>query len=76
MYSAPTAPQGVQLAALHGGELACASALRRYGVWILEDERRTHVWLGAKGRAHPHHSCACVVHRDAGRSAFGMVSVP
>ena len=75
VYSSPAASPGVRLAALHGGELACAAALRRHGVGVLDEQERTHVWLGARGRAHVHQPGACVVHRDAGRSAFGIVPV-
>lgn len=63
----------VRDAAAHGGELACAAALRAHGVWVLEEIPTLHVWLGPDGRSHPHPSCACIVHRDAGASAFGVV---
>ncbi|UIN29662.1 endonuclease domain-containing protein [Microbacterium binotii] len=69
------APPDVRDAAAHGGELACAAALRVRGVWVLEAIPTLHVWLGSNGRGHPHPPCACVVHRDAGASAFGMVSI-
>lgn len=65
----------VRDAAAHGGELACAAALRLLGVWVLEDRPALHVWLGPDGRAHPHPSCVCIVHRDAGASAFGIVPI-
>jgi very-short-patch-repair endonuclease len=65
----------VRDAAAHGGELACAAALRAHGVWVLENAPTLHVWLGPDGRAHPHPSCACIVHRDAGAAAFGIVSI-
>ncbi|MEV7693938.1 DUF559 domain-containing protein [Microbacterium sp. NPDC089189] len=63
----------VRDAAAHGGMVACASALRMHGVWVLEDPATLHVWLGPDGRAHPHEGCRCVGHRDAGRTAFGVV---
>lgn len=65
----------VRDAAAHGGTVACVSALRLHGVWVLEDPALLHVWLGADGRAHPHDGCRCVTHRDAGRAAFGVVSL-
>jgi very-short-patch-repair endonuclease len=74
VYSSGIAPV-IGDAALHGGELACASALRRHGVWMLDPDERCHVWVGANGRAHPHEKCERITHRDAGRSAFGIVSV-
>ncbi|WP_159499958.1 type IV toxin-antitoxin system AbiEi family antitoxin domain-containing protein [Microbacterium sp. 18062] len=75
VYALPHADPILLEAARHGGEVACTSALRSRGVWILEDVNRPHVWLGAKGRAHRHPGCSCVAHRDAGSSAFGMVGV-
>jgi very-short-patch-repair endonuclease len=75
VYALPHADAGVALAALHGGEVACASALRAVGVWVLEPLVRPHVWVGSRGRAHPHPGCRCVSHRDAGVSAFGTVSL-
>ncbi|WJL95285.1 type IV toxin-antitoxin system AbiEi family antitoxin domain-containing protein [Microbacterium sp. ET2] len=65
----------VLAAAAHGGELCCASALRHLGVWVLDDRARLHVWLGSGGRRHPHPECRCIDHRDAGGSAFGVVSL-
>ncbi|WP_179559510.1 type IV toxin-antitoxin system AbiEi family antitoxin domain-containing protein [Microbacterium sp. AK009] len=65
----------VLAAAAHGGELCCASALRHLGIWALDDRVLLHVWLGPGGRRHPHSSCRCIDHRDAGGSAFGVVSL-
>lgn len=73
VYALPHADPDVALAALHGGEVACASALRAVGVWVLEPIARPHVWVGARGRTHAHRGCSCVTHRDAGVSAFGTV---
>ncbi|KQR89343.1 hypothetical protein ASF96_06385 [Microbacterium sp. Leaf179] len=65
----------VATAAMHGGSVACASALRRYGVWLWEDDARVHVWLGTSGRRHGHPGCRCVNHHDAGTASFGVVSI-
>lgn len=71
----PDADPSVTTAAMHGGSVACASALRHFGVWLWDDERRLHVWLGTSGRRHPHPGCRCVTHHDAGAAAFGVVSI-
>lgn len=75
VYTVPEADPSTRIAAAHGGELCCASALRRHGVWVLEDPVRLHVWEGPHARVHPHDGCRCTTHRDDGRSAFGVVSV-
>ncbi|MDQ1077435.1 MULTISPECIES: endonuclease domain-containing protein [Microbacterium] len=71
----PDADPIVKAAAVHGGSVACASALRCLGVWLWDDEARLHVWLGTSGRRHPHAGSRCVTHHDAGTSAFGVVSI-
>lgn len=75
VYSIAAADAGVVAAARHGGEVACVSALRAHGIWVLEAPGRRHVWLGGKGRRHRHPDCRCIDHHDAGTSAFGIVSV-
>lgn len=74
VYAVPGCPPDVRRAADHGGEVACVSALRRRGVWVLEDGA-LHVWVGPKGRRHRHAECRCVTHRDEGAAAFGVVSI-
>ncbi|MCK6081851.1 type IV toxin-antitoxin system AbiEi family antitoxin domain-containing protein [Microbacterium sp. EYE_5] len=69
-----TSPE-IRMAAAHGGELCCASALRHLGVWVLESRERLHVWVGPDARVHQHDGCRCVTHRDEGTAAFGAVSV-
>lgn len=75
VYALPMVDATTRLAALHGGEVACASALRRRGVWVLEDARAVHVWVGRRGRRFAHDGCGCVTHHDDGASAFGTVSI-
>lgn len=75
VYCLPHLLAEQQTAAAHGGEVACASALRRIGVWLLDDDARMHVWVGPHGRAFPHTGCHCVTHRDDGVSAFGQVGI-
>lgn len=72
VYASGRAHPLVLAAAAHGGAVACVSALALAGVWIL-GEYPLHVWLGAKGRSHPHESCRCVDHHDDGGTRFGVV---
>ncbi len=81
----------VLTAARHGGEVACAGALRRHGVWILDDAEthadavdgraapscRPHVWIGPSGRQHAHAACRCRTHHETGErgAGFGVVEV-
>ncbi|WP_228479729.1 endonuclease domain-containing protein [Microbacterium abyssi] len=45
--------------------------LRIHGIWLLEDDGRTHVWLGARGRVHAHQDCTCVSHFYVGTPPLG-----
>jgi very-short-patch-repair endonuclease len=69
-------------AAEHGGSLACVSAARHAGIWVLDELTETvHVWLHGDGhRRHPScdDGCGCMAHWDAGPAAdvFGRPSVP
>jgi hypothetical protein len=69
-------------AAGHGGKLACVSAARHLGLWVLDDDTCVHVWLGAGG--HGYHrdptaesGCRCVPHWDdvAPVDSFGRGAV-
>ncbi|GAA5032955.1 DUF559 domain-containing protein [Microbacterium fluvii] len=79
-YAASGACEAAAAAVAHGGVLACVSAARHHGLWVLSDDQRTHVWMG---RAHPSYHprepkpCDCVVHWDRGTitDAFGLPSV-
>lgn len=75
VYALPEADGLAILAAAHGGELACASALRRRGVWVLDDVGHVHVWVGSRGRRFRHDGCRCVTHHDDGTAGFGAVGV-
>lgn len=65
-------------AAAHGGTLACVTAARHLGLWVLSKEEAPHVWMGRGGRAYAHEGCACVTHWDDGPlgDGFGVPSVP
>lgn len=75
VYAAATAAPDVVAAARHGGAVACVSALRAHGVWVLDPPARLHVCVGGKGRAHPHRGCRCVDHHDGGGAGFGIAPV-
>lgn len=68
----------VVTAARHGGALACVTAARHLGLWVLADEDDVHVWMGKHARSHAHTSCTCVAHWDGSRpgDAFGVPSLP
>lgn len=74
VYAVGRAHPLIVLAAAHGGAVACLSALALWGVWVL-GAHDLHVWVGAKGRRHPHDGCRCVDHHDDGVARFGVVSV-
>lgn len=60
------------------GSIACLTAARHAGLWVLETDTTLHVWLRAHGRSYPHADCRCVAHWDDGttKDAFGLPSVP
>lgn len=65
----------IRVAAAHGGALTCSSVLRMHGIWLLDDDTRAHVWLGAHGRVHTHSECDCVSHFYTGRPPLGRVDL-
>jgi very-short-patch-repair endonuclease len=76
VYADAEACPAVITAARHGGSLACVSAARHLGLWVLDDTATIHVWL-AHGHRYEHRDCRCVDHWDAseGRDAFGIPSI-
>jgi very-short-patch-repair endonuclease len=75
VYATNSAHPAEREAALHGGPLTCSSALDRHGVWVMTEDGPPHVWIGRRGRAHPHAGCRCVSHYFRGASTFGKVDV-
>lgn len=65
----------VRCAAVHGGALTCAVALRLHGIWVLSDDRQPHVWVGRRGRVHEHSACRCKTHFFRGLVPVGLVPV-
>ena len=51
-------------AAQHGGTLACVSAARHLGLWVLSPDDPLHVALRPHGHGHPHDDCTCIGHWD------------
>ncbi|WP_318152883.1 endonuclease domain-containing protein [Microbacterium helvum] len=78
VYASDGACADVTAAATHGGSLACVTAARHLGLWVLETDAAPHVWLRAHGRSYPHDECRCVTHWDDGttKDSFGIPSVP
>lgn len=72
--AAGTCPRAVAAAA-HGGALACASAARHRGLWVLDDSA-VHVWLNRGGHRRPHAPCACIEHWDEGASSHAFALPP
>ncbi|WP_312169658.1 DUF559 domain-containing protein [Microbacterium sp.] len=75
VFATPSCASEVCTAALHGGALTCAGALRLHGVWVLEDDAHPHVWLGHAGRTHPHPDCVCIEHYRSGVMRVGLAPV-
>jgi very-short-patch-repair endonuclease len=79
VYASPDACGPAISAAEHGGSVACETAARHLGLWVL-DEPGLHVWM----RSDRHHrtsrceDCDCTRHWDAGPStrAFDLPSTP
>jgi len=81
MYARATACDAVREAAAHGGALACVSAARHLGIWILDEDPSLHVGLGGGGHfRHPvgEPECRCIPHweDDGGSAPTGGLSVP
>ena len=54
----------VRTAAAHGGALACVSAARHLGLWVLDTSSEVHVWMSGHGRRHHTEACDCIEHWD------------
>ncbi len=64
VYAWPEACTEARLAAKHGGALACVTAARHRGLWVLEGDRMPHVWMRPGQRTYDH-PCDCTEHWDA-----------
>lgn len=65
----------VRSATQHGGALTCAIALRKHGIWVLNDDARPHVWVGRRGRRFEHSGCRCTSHYFRGAVPLGIVDI-
>jgi very-short-patch-repair endonuclease len=54
----------VRDAATHGGAIACITAARHLGLWVLSSSTATHVTVGGHGHRHLHDDCRCTEHWD------------
>lgn len=62
----------VAIAAAHGGQLACASAVAHYGIWILSAPKSVHVAMWANQHPHEHVACGCKSHQDGLTRGLGI----
>jgi very-short-patch-repair endonuclease len=78
VYAWAEACAAARAAAAHGGAIACVTAARHAGLWVLSEDTGVHVWLGGHGHAYAHEDCACVEHWDEAPpgDGSGTVSVP
>lgn len=78
VYASTDACDRVRSAAAHGGALACVSAARHLGLWVLDDSQALHVWMRGHGHRHHDEQCGCVEHWDDSppTESFGLPSVP
>lgn len=78
VYARPDACSPRTMASAHGGVLACVSAARHAGLWVLAAADEVHVWMRANGRRRHSDGCGCIPHWDAGAptGAFAPPSVP
>ncbi len=72
VYATAAACPPMRAAVAHGGRLACISAARHLGLWLLADDPRPHVWMRRAGRRYHRTPCDCVEHWDAGGAADGL----
>jgi very-short-patch-repair endonuclease len=75
VYARPWACRDLLLATAHGGTLACVSAARHLGLWVLDDATEVHVWLPSR-HCYKHDGCECIEHWDDGRSGVGTMAPP
>ncbi len=62
VYTAPDACSSVRDVAAHGGRIACITAARHLGLWVLTRDARTHVSMCDGQRSYHPDTCGCVEH--------------
>jgi very-short-patch-repair endonuclease len=64
VYAESSACEPAVTAAAHGGSLACVSAARHLGLWVLDESAGVHVWLHGDGHRRHADGCTCIEHWD------------
>jgi very-short-patch-repair endonuclease len=66
LYAVPPVDPALGEALAHRGKLACVSAARRCGLWVLDagPDGIPHVWTDPERHVAPVEGCRCVMHRD------------
>lgn len=66
VYALPSVPRATAEAIRHGGVVACATAGRAHGLWMLDAgaDECVHVWVAPEHHERRHVGCGCRVHRD------------
>ena len=75
VFGTTTLHAEVRAATQHGGALTCSMALRRHGIWVMNDDLQPHVWVGRRGRRFEHRGCRCRSHYFRGEVPLGVVDV-
>lgn len=65
LYLAAGACDEALAVARHGGAMACVTAARHRGLWVLEVDDAPHVWMRSGGRTYDDDRCRCTEHWDA-----------
>lgn len=79
VYTDSGACDAARAGAAHGGRLACITAARHLGLWVLSRDTTPHVWMCDGQRSyHRPDDCTCVEHWDDGPTgdAGTMPSIP
>ncbi|AUG28970.1 MULTISPECIES: type IV toxin-antitoxin system AbiEi family antitoxin domain-containing protein [Microbacterium] len=66
VYVIADACDAARAVAGHGGRLACVTAAKHLGLWVLTADPRAHVWLCDGQRTYHANGCGCVEHWDDG----------
>jgi very-short-patch-repair endonuclease len=78
VYARNDACAAAVTAAEHGGTLACVSAARHLGLWVLDEAVTVHVWLHGDGHRRHRAECDCIEHWDGDTDAAAFIppSIP
>lgn len=75
VYARPWVCPDVLQATAHGGTLACVSAARHLGLWVLDSTPGLHVWLPSRHH-YAHDGCDCIEHWGDSRAGAGTAVPP